>query len=75
MHFDHTPKVKELQAKLLAGQIEEEVGLKIVDVELRAFYVRLCAGIWSVGARQGDPDAARRYAVYTNALEQIYAFR
>ena len=61
------------QAKLLASQIEDEFGVKVLDPDLRLFFVRLCAGIWSVEARQGNPEGVLRYNDYLAAMNLMLA--
>lgn len=61
-----------LEAMLLTTSVEEEFGDSVVDVELRAAFLRLCAAIWSARARDGDPEAAARAQTYLRAVQQAY---
>jgi hypothetical protein len=60
------------EAQLLAANIEHDVGRKAISPDLRAQYIRVCAGITSVLARNGDETSRARYQVYLSALGQIY---
>ena len=60
------------QADLLVRDIEKEVGLKIIPVDLRAEYVRVCSLVAAKKAELGDADAAQRLAAYKAALGAMY---
>jgi hypothetical protein len=60
------------EAELFSKDIEYEVGRKAISPDLRAQYIRVCAGIASVQARTGDPAAQVRYQLYLSALGRMY---
>jgi hypothetical protein len=60
------------EAELFAKNIEFEVGRKAISPDLRAQYIRVCAGIASVQARTGDQAAQARYQLYLSALGRMY---
>jgi hypothetical protein len=59
-------------AELLAKNIEGEVGRKAISPDLRVQYIRVCAGIASVEARNGDRAAQVRYQIYLSAMGSMY---
>lgn len=59
-------------AELLAKEIEYEVGRKAISPDLRVQYIRVCAGIASVEARNGDHAAQARYQIYLSAMGNMY---
>jgi hypothetical protein len=60
------------EAELFAKNIEFEVGHKAISPDLRVQYLRVCAGIASVEARNGDHAAQVRYQTYLSAMGNMY---
>jgi len=60
-----------LDAQIMTSLIEDEVGLKVLDISLRLRFLGLSANIWDAVAQSGGgPYAARRAQTYAAALAQ-----
>jgi hypothetical protein len=60
-----------LAAQVMTSLIEDEVGLRVLDISLRLRFLGLSANIWNAVAQSGGgPYAAKRAQTYAAALAQ-----
>lgn len=61
-----------LEAQLMLQQIEEEVAEKVIDPELRRYYLTVCLAVWeSRNALAGTAESRRRVTSYRDALRGL----